>query len=66
MANIKGSKDGQTWEEMVREDKSLSNSRFSDQQALKNLILLMEWCGDKITELKRKIEIGTHDSLREK
>ena len=54
MTNIKGSKDGCTWEEMSRKDQSLAHNRFSDQQAIKNLTLLKEWCEEKIIELNKK------------
>ena len=54
MANPKGSKDGRTWEEMIREDQTSKCNRFSDQQAMKNLTLLMKWSEKKIIELSEK------------
>ena len=54
MANIKGSKDGCTWEEMTRKNQSLTHNRFSDHQAIKNLTLLKEWCEEKIMALTEK------------
>ncbi len=54
MANVEGSKDGSTWEETIRKDcKGLH--RFSDRQYVKNLILLKNWCEQKIVELNAKI-----------
>lgn len=54
MANLKGSKDGHTWEEVIRKEQNSGYSRFSDQQVIKNLTLLMKWCEDKIIELTEK------------
>lgn len=54
MANFKGSKDGRTWEEVIRKEHSSGHSRFSVQQSLKNLTLLQKWCEDKIIELTEK------------
>ncbi len=56
MVDTKGSKDGSTWEEQVRNDKSLAHGRFSNQQYIKNLTLLKNWCEKKISELE-KIEL---------
>lgn len=56
MVDTKGSKDGSTWEELVRKDKSLAHGRFSNQQYIKNLTLLKKWCEKKISELE-KIEL---------
>ena len=54
MTNARGSKDGRTWEEVIREEQSSGNSRFSHQQAIKNLTLLQKWCENKIIELTEK------------
>ena len=54
VTNIKGSKDGSTWEEMSRKDQNLAHNRFSDQQTIKNLTLLKKWCEKKIIELNKK------------
>ncbi len=51
MAKLKGSKDGYTWEEMARSNQASGHNRFSRQQRIKNLTLLMKWCGKKIKEL---------------
>ena len=51
MANLKGSKDGRTWEEVVRKEQSSEYNRFSDRQFIKNLTLLKKWCEKKIIEL---------------
>lgn len=55
--NVKGSKDGCTWEEMSRKDQNSAHNRFSDQQAIKNLTLLKKWCEEKIIELNKKNKI---------
>ena len=54
IANVMGSKDGRTWEEVIREEQSSKYNRFSHQQSLRNLTLLMKWCEDKIIELTEK------------
>jgi len=54
MAKIKGSKDGRTWEETVRQQKNGEGNRFSAQFALRNLRLLKEWSGEKIRELSQE------------
>lgn len=54
MANVRGSKDGRTWEEVIRKEHSSGYSRFGDQQAIRNLTLLKRWCEDKIIELTEK------------
>lgn len=51
-----GSKDGLTWEEQIRKNKNIAHNRFSEEQMIKNLTLLRDWCDKKIQELKRKIE----------
>lgn len=53
MANFKGSKDGHTWEELMRRDYG-SSDRFSGEQAIKNLALLQNWCEKKRIELTEK------------
>ncbi len=65
MTNIKGSKDGCTWEEISRKDQNLAHNRFSDQQAIKNLTLLKEWCEEKIMILtaKRKRSAGMKEKI---
>jgi len=49
---VKGSKDGQTWEEGQRVNKSGELNRFSEVQTLKNLEIMRDWCEEKILELK--------------
>lgn len=62
MANLEGSKDGRTWEEVIREEHSSGYNRFSDQQALRNLTLLKRWCEDKIIELTEKKKSGEKEA----
>ena len=54
MTNVQGSKDGGTWEEVTRQGQTAEYNRFSNQQYIKNLTLLKEWCERKIEELNKK------------
>ena len=58
MAKVRGSKDGLTWEEMIREKHGSEYNRFSDLQAINNLTLLKKWCEEKIIELTDKNKNG--------
>ena len=58
MANLEGSKDGSTWEEVIRKDPNSGYNRFSTRQYINNLTLLKDWCERKIIELQEKIDSG--------
>ncbi len=56
MGDVKGSKDGCNWEEVLRKEHGSEYNRFSDWQYIKNLTLLQKWCEKKIMELTKKID----------
>ena len=53
MINIKGSRDGMTFEEKIRKEHDSEYNRFSNKQYIENLKLLSGWCERKIIELKK-------------
>ena len=54
MAIYKGRNDSSAREETIRGDQSSEYNKFSDQQSIKNLTLLKEWCEEKIMVLTEK------------
>ena len=63
MKEIKGSRDGMTWEEKIRKEHNSEYNRFSNKQYIENLKLLSKWCERKIIELKKNENMWLSNDL---